>query len=199
MTPGDLPAPDQRGVVILVSGWRRTGKTTALLAVRAAALDAGLRVGGFLSVARIGADGEKSGIDLMDAASGARVPLATVRVEDAGGGDSPVRTGRYTFNPAALDAGLRYAQAGQDADVLFVDELGPLELERGAGWAAVIPLIAARAFGVGLVVVRPELVALARARLGLPPDAPAITIDTTNRAAVAAALAAWVTRRTTAK
>jgi len=186
----DLPGHDARGVVVLVSGWRGVGKTTALLTVRAAALDVGLSVGGFLSVARTGARGEKNGIDLMDAATGAVVPLATV------GGDGAVRTGHYTFNPAALDAGLRFADAGQAADVFFVDELGPLELERGAGWAAVIPLITARAYGAALVVVRPELIDRAREQLALTGGAAivhdGIMIDEANRDAVAAALADWV-------
>lgn len=185
----DLPGPDRRGIVVLVSGWRRVGKTTALLAARAAALDARLSVGGFLSVARIDAHGEKTGIDLMDAATGAVVPLATL------GGDGPVRTGRYAFDPAALEAGLRFADAGRFADVFFVDELGPLELERGAGWAAVIPLIAARAYGVALVVVRPELIDRARELLELPPARKVVTIDEATRDTVTAALADWVRAR----
>ncbi len=69
----ELPPPEQKGVVILVSGERQVGKTTLLLQVRAAANR--LRVGGFLSVARF-EGGEKTGIDLMDAATGEVMPLA---------------------------------------------------------------------------------------------------------------------------
>jgi nucleoside-triphosphatase THEP1 len=180
-----LPAPGERGAIILVSGWRQVGKTTLLLSLRERALDAGQRVGGFLSVARF-EDGAKTGIDLMDAAFGDVIPLA------AYGGDGPVRTGHYSFFPAALAAGLRYARAGQAADVFLVDELGPLELVRGDGWAGVIPLVRARAFGVGLVVVRPELVEVARARLGLPPDSALVMVTEANRAAVLSNLLDWL-------
>lgn len=187
--PG-LPAPDVRGAVVLISGWRGVGKTTLLLALRTAALETGQRVGGFLSVARF-ADGAKSGIDLMDAASGATVPLATYRDDTSDVGNA-VHTRHYVFYPAALVAGAQYAAAGQGADVLFVDELGPLELERGEGWADVIPLVAARQYGVALVVVRPELVDVARERLGLPPLSPVIVTTGDNRDDLREALAAWI-------
>jgi nucleoside-triphosphatase THEP1 len=181
-----LPAPDERGAVILVSGWRQVGKTTLLLAVREAAIHAGRSVGGFLSVARF-ENGTKTGIDLLDAASGGAIPLATV------GGDGAIRTGHYTFNPAALRAGLRYAESGSPAEVFFVDELGPLELQRGAGWVAVIPILAARGYGVAFVVVRPELLDLLREHLGLPPDSPVITVDESNRGELAEILTRWLT------
>ncbi|MBN1564765.1 MAG: hypothetical protein JXA10_13040 [Anaerolineae bacterium] len=186
----DLPPRAVRGTVILISGARQIGKTTVLCHVRETALQTGYSVGGFLSVARFAADETgaeaKTGIDLMDAATGARLPLATI------GGDGPVQTGHYTFNPAALEAGLVYAQAGQGADVFFVDELGPLELKRGAGWVAVLGMIRARQFGVALMTMRPELLDLARERMHLPPAAPLITITAANREQIAHQLAAWV-------
>jgi nucleoside-triphosphatase THEP1 len=193
-----FPPPDRTGVVILISGERRVGKTTLLLRVRAAAVR--LRLGGFLSVARFEGD-EKTGIDLMDAATGEIVLLAVVESDgtqmNAGerGLGKDVRTGHYRFNPAALAAGLRYAAKGQGADVFFVDELGPLELLRGEGWADVIPMIRARDFGAALVVVRPELIEVARQQMSLPPETPVITVNEDNRAAVAAVLVDWIGQR----
>jgi nucleoside-triphosphatase THEP1 len=193
-----LPPPDQTGVVILISGERRVGKTTLLLHVRAAAVR--LRLGGFLSVARFEGD-EKTGIDLMNAATGEIMPLAVVESNgtpmnaDERGLRKEARTGHYRFNPAALAAGLRYATAGQGADVFFVDELGPLELLRGEGWADVIPMIRAREFGAALVVVRPELIEVARELMRLPPETPVITVNGDNRAAVAAVLVDWIGQR----
>jgi nucleoside-triphosphatase THEP1 len=193
-----LPPPDRTGVVILISGERRVGKTTLLLHVRAGANR--LRLGGFLSVARFEGD-EKTGIDLMDAATGEITPLA---VAESDGTQihtnehiltNEVMTGHYRFNPGALAAGLRYATAGQGADVFLVDELGPLELLRGEGWADVIPMIRARDFGAALVVVRPELIEVAREQMRLPPETPVITVNEDNRAAVAAALVDWIGQR----
>jgi len=183
----NLPSPCERGTVILVSGERGAGKTAALLRVREAALDAGLTAGGFLSVARF-AGGEKVGIDVMDAATGSLHPLAEL------GEGGVLRTGRYRFHPAGIAAGLCFARAGQSADVFFADELGPLELERGEGWAEVLPLIAARSFGVAFVVVRSSLLAAARTRLGLPQDTPTAIIERGAGQAVAERLAAWIAR-----
>lgn len=190
MTADLRPPPrETRGTVILISGDRRVGKTTVLLSVRESAIRAGQRVGGFLSVARFEA-GAKVGIDLMDATTGRTMPLATI--DKVSGGEDDMRTGCYTFDPDALAAGLRYAEAGRGADVFFVDELGPLELQRGAGWIAVIDMIRARDFGVALVTIRPELLDHAREKMALPPDAPLILIDAANRDAVAAQLANWI-------
>jgi nucleoside-triphosphatase THEP1 len=180
-----LPRPDQSGAVIVISGWRQVGKTTLLLSLRETALQAGLSVGGFLSLACFEA-GTKTGIDLMDAATGTRLPLATF------GGEGPVRTGHYGFDPQALEHGLRCAEAGQGADVFFVDELGPLELKRGEGWAAVIPMLRARTYGVALVVVRPELVDLARDQIDLPPDLIVLTVTEDNRDVLLASLTEWL-------
>ncbi|NLX10186.1 MAG: hypothetical protein GXY36_11060 [Chloroflexi bacterium] len=185
---GQLPMPDDSGSVILISGWRQAGKTTLLLDLRAAAREAGLRVGGFLSPGRF-VQGVKTGIDLLDAASGATIPLATVGEQGA------IHTGRYSFEAAAFEAGIRYAEAGQTADVFLMDELGPLELVRGEGWAAVIPLLRARRFGVALVVVRPDLIDAAREQIGLPPDSPLIRVDESNRDDVRDRLVGWLRGR----
>ena len=180
-----FPPPDKSSTVIVITGWRQVGKTTLLLGLREAAVQAGLRAGGFLSLARFEA-GTKTGIDLMDAATGVTLPLATF------GGEGPVRTGHYSFNPQALENGLRYAEMGQRADVFFVDELGPLELRRGEGWAAVIPMLWARTFGVALVVVRPELVDLAREQIGLPSDSVVLTVTEDNRRVLLSSLTDWL-------
>jgi nucleoside-triphosphatase THEP1 len=198
----ELPAPNQTGIVILISGERRVGKTTLLLNLRAAAKR--LRMGGFLSVARF-EGGEKTGIDLMDAATGEIMTLAvaesneTQAVTDEHGITGEVKTGHYRFDPAGLAAGRRCAVAGQGADLFFVDELGPLELLRGQGWADVIPMIRARDFGAALVVVRPELIEVAKEQMRLPANTPEIVVNEENRVALAAALADWIGQRATAK
>ncbi len=183
-----LPSPARRGTIILVTGPRRSGKTTLLLRVRQAAHAQGLSTGGFLSLARFSGV-EKVGIDIMDAATGTVQPLAVV------GTGGAIHTGHYSFDAEGIAAGLRFAQAGQTADVFFVDELGPLELERGEGWTAVLPLIAARTFGVSFVVVRPELIALARARLNLDKATPTLFVDPATRDALADRLCAWIRQR----
>ncbi len=185
---GYLPSPAERGTIVLITGPRRGGKTTLLLRVWEAAQAHGLSTGGFLSVARF-CGTEKVGIDVMDATTGSVQPLAVL------GTGGPIHTGHYSFDPEGIAAGLRFAQAGRAADVFFVDELGPLELQRGEGWAAVLPLIVARAFGVCFVVIRPELIALARARLSLGDTAPTLSVDPTTRDALTDRLIAWLRQR----
>lgn len=188
-----LPPVDARGVVVLISGWRRVGKTTLLQTLRAAALEAGLRMGGFLSPARF-VNGVRTGIDVMDAATGDLVALAAVSDEPHAGENGP-RTGHYIFTPDGLAAGLHFAAAGSTADVFLVDELGPLELVRGEGWAEVLPLIRARTFGAALVVVRPELVDAARTQLALPPETPVIMVDEETLVEWAILLSDWLIAR----
>ena len=183
----DLP---ERGAVVLITGGRRVGKTTLLLAVRQAALAAGLSVGGVLSVARF-SGAEKTGIDVMDAASGARRPLATATGTPRG----PIHTGHYTFDADGLAAGLSWAGAGQGADLFIVDELGPLELVKGEGWAPVLPMIRARRFGVALVVVRPELLDQAQQALDLSPNALVIRVTPDTQPRWIEGLSAWIAGR----
>lgn len=185
-----LPGRSDTGAIVLITGGRRAGKSTLLLALRQAALSAGWTIGGMLSIARF-EGGEKVGIDVMDAATGQTQALATVSPQPGG----PIHTGQYTFDADGLAAGLRYAQAGCAADLFIVDELGPLELVRGEGWAPALPLLRGRLFGAALVVVRPTLVAEARAALHLPDDAPLIEITLANRARWLARLSGWIAQR----
>ena len=186
-----LPESAPRGTILLVSGGRRAGKSTLLFSIRQAVQAAGLSVGGLHSPARF-EDGTKTGIDLVDAATGQALPLA-----EAGTGGT-VSTGRYSFDPAALAAGLAYAERGKTADVFLVDELGPLELVRGEGWAGIIPMLRQRTFGVALVVVRPELLDQARAALDLAADSPLIQVDEPERDTLATCVSSWLIRNLTA-
>ncbi|NLE73962.1 MAG: DUF2478 domain-containing protein [Actinobacteria bacterium] len=45
----------------------------------------------------------------------------------------------------------------QPPDVLIVDEVGRLELTRGGGWRAAVPLLAAGGYRLAIAVVRPQL------------------------------------------
>lgn len=44
-------------------------------------------------------------------------------------------------------------------DLLVIDEVGPLELERGKGWVSAFDVLRAGAYALALLVVRPELIA----------------------------------------
>ena len=63
----------------------------------------------------------------------------------------------WEFGGQTFRFGEQALVCGIGADLLVVDELGPLELRGGRGWAAALPALRAGEFGAALVVCRPEL------------------------------------------
>ena len=141
------------GEVLIVSGERGSGKTPLMLAAAAGAVSAGLRVGGLICPG-VFADGEKLGFDVLDLASGARRPLARRAPWEA---DGP-QLGPWQFAAAAFAWGNAALTASGPLDLLILDELGPLEFARQAGWHAARARLARPDYRLALVVVRPECV-----------------------------------------
>jgi nucleoside-triphosphatase len=65
-------------------------------------------------------------------------------------------TPRYIFNPAGIDFGIKAIEKGISADILFIDELGPIEL-MGQGFAPALEKVLASAKN-SVLVIRKELV-----------------------------------------
>ncbi len=143
----------------LISGPRGAGKTSwcADLAAQAGAL--GLTVAGVLCPARL-EDGRKTGIDLVDLRTGERRLLGWR--EETGAAGLPV--GCWRFDAEVLHRGNAILAQSADADVLIIDELGPLEFDEGGGFQAGLRLLDEGRYRAAWVVVRPELLARARAR-----------------------------------
>lgn len=139
--------------VILVTGDKGEGKTTLLARFADERRAKGVRVGGFLAHGTWEGT-ERQGFEIEFLATGEREALA-VRGEQVG----LVRQGQFAFLDAGLDLGRRALSAALDsgADVVIVDEVGPLEL-RGEGWAEALDRMLG--FGGPLVVlaVRSSLV-----------------------------------------
>ncbi len=76
-----------------------------------------------------------------------------------------LRMGRWWFNPQTAHWADEALAKSCPCDVLIVDEIGPLELVRGEGWQHAITALQSGLYRLGIVVVRPELRALADARL----------------------------------
>jgi len=135
----------------LVTGEIGCGKTTVCRRTLDLLRAQGIMPGGVLSPARLDAKGTKIGIDVLDVMTGERRPLAR-RVP--GGGET---TGDYSFDERALawaNARLQAAVAAGPG-LLVVDEIGPLELVRGGGLAALLkPLADPKAVPHALVIVR---------------------------------------------
>jgi hypothetical protein len=106
------------------------------------------------------AQGAKIGIDAIDRRTDERRRLAD-RFDPSHHGPS---TQRWSFHADAIDWGNTVLRSAAPCDVLIVDELGTLEFDRGEGWLAGLAALDAGAYRLGVVVIRPELLDVARRR-----------------------------------
>jgi len=123
--------------------------------------------------------GVKVGFEAVDVGSGERWPLARTddpstsrsgersheqsrRIVEPSGQrrelDGP-RVGPYSFDPDGLARALRVLRGAISAqcDLLVIDEIGPLELEQGEGFAPILDLLPVEVPTHTLIVVRPAL------------------------------------------
>jgi nucleoside-triphosphatase len=114
----------------------------------------------------------KVGIDLVDLATGERQRLAESKATK----DEGETTERWRFREETLGWGgsVLNEAATRHADLLVVDELGPLEFHRGTGLTAGLTAVDGGLFGVACVVVRPSLLDAALARW---PDAVVVDVE----------------------
>jgi nucleoside-triphosphatase len=132
----------------LWTGPQHCGKTTALARLVERVRSMGYRVAGFLAPS-LWRDGSLIGFDIVSVATGLRRPLASRTQPTA------ADVGRYAFNPESLEWGREILgeQTTADADLIVVDEFGPLEV-RGSGWRIAVDHLLDAARGVVLLVVR---------------------------------------------
>ena len=142
--------------IVVLTGASGSGKTTVCLAVAEHARRQ--PVEGIVTVPRL-ENGWPVGLDVRCLSTGVRRPLA----ELAGETDGPT-IGKWRFHSSGLAFGNRCCEAARSDALLVIDELGPLELLRSAGWAGTIALLRDRP-GPSLVVVRPSLVETFRDRV----------------------------------
>ena len=171
----------------LVTGDIGAGKTTAVGRVVALARARGYVCAGLWAPALV-VDGRKTGIEAVDLSSGERRLLARMSLVATG-----EQLGRYSFCPDAIAWANEVLAAAVAArpDLLVVDEIGPLELERGGGLAPVLELLATGSARRALVIVRTWLLDALRARL---PGIPAATfaVDVRTRESVPGRVVDWL-------
>jgi nucleoside-triphosphatase THEP1 len=149
---------NEPGRLILVTGPIGSGKTRWCLALADYASILGIHVGGLVSPAVFEGD-LKIGIDLLDLGSGAQRRLAVRR----GGSSNGQITEDWHVDDETLNWGNAILAHSGACQLFILDELGPLELERGVGLTNGIELIAARRYRLACVVVRPTLLEIAQA------------------------------------
>ena len=148
---------NEPGRLILVTGSSGSGKTRWCLALAEVASILGVHVGGLVSPAVFEGD-FKIGIDLLDLRSGAQQRLAVRRGESTSG----QITTDWHFDDEALKWGNTVLEQLGACQLFILDELGPLELQRGVGLTNGLELVAARRYRLACVVVRPSLLEIAQ-------------------------------------
>ena len=149
---------------ILVTGSAHEGKTTACWKAVSGIRAAGCQVAGFISPPLLSAGGDKVGIEMLDLATGKRQIFA--RVVESG---EPATVGVYRISDDAIEWAQKVLAAAllSGADWIVVDEIGPLELRQGGGFAfALQPLADAVRIPNAIVVVREALADELAERLG---------------------------------
>jgi nucleoside-triphosphatase len=144
------------------------GKTTFCRTLASQARTAGWDVAGILCPAIV-ENGAKTGIQVQDLRSeeirllavSTHQPFDQMPDKDLDLSLFP-KLGNWLFFPSALTWGREVIAASLPADLLIVDELGPLELVRGEGWANAVEVLQQPAYKIGIVVIRPSLLNEAR-------------------------------------
>ncbi len=150
----ELPA------LTIVHGVRDSGKTRCARDLADRCRVRGATVGGILSLAAL-VDGVKERYSYLDLAAGRQKVYAVRRT-------GPIPSGEPTFR--FLDTGMAFGRsairraARRAVQVLFVDEIGPLEMARTGLWEAVAEL-PGRFQGRLVLTVRSSLLETLRARL----------------------------------
>jgi nucleoside-triphosphatase THEP1 len=156
--------------IVVLTGERGVGKSTVCRETVGRSRTRQHICGGIITISS--SDG---GRDVLDVRSG-HVRRLTLESAVAPG----VIQGRFRFDPETLAWGNNVLAHASGCHLLVVDELGPLEIERGEGWLSAFDVLREGDFTLALVVVRPEL--LVQAQLKLPDSATTVfTVTPHNR------------------
>lgn len=115
-------------MIFILTGPVDSGKTTFLKRVIEKLKKQKVKMDGFLSEAIV-KDQEKIGYDLVDLGDGKSVPF----IRKSGQQDWQ-RIGPYFFIPEGLSRAKKIILRSREAEILVVDEIGPLELSKQGLW-----------------------------------------------------------------
>jgi len=147
-----------RRTVLVLTGPVHSGKTTFLKGAAVLWDLAGIGVGGFLNETRL-ARGKVQGYDLFDLRERASVPFLRTAGEPGW-----QRVGGFSLVPGGLERAEGILARDIEADILVVDEVGPLELAGRGIWPVLSAALSAGARC--LCVVRTSILEEFRAKMG---------------------------------
>lgn len=146
-------------MVVLLIAPSGTGKTTACRRTADLAQARGLRTAGVVCPPVYHGE-EKVAILLRDVSTGEERRLA----RRAGEGDRPT-VGQWVFDKQVVAWGNRLLENTGVSDLLLIDEIGPLELERDAGLTGALHALRGERYRLAVVSLRPWLAAALEAAL----------------------------------
>jgi nucleoside-triphosphatase THEP1 len=117
-------------VIFILTGAVGSGKTAILKALTSSLRGVAIAFDGFLSL-RVMENESGVGYDLLDLKSGQSEPFLRVNGKPEG-----QRVGSYSVLPQGLALAERIINRSRAADLLIVDEIGPLELAGKGLWPA---------------------------------------------------------------
>lgn len=141
--------------LVLMTGERQVGKSTACRRAVALMRRAGLEVSGLLT--------ERTGphdLSVHELHTGLTYPLTHPFEE---GKNPPLMN--FRMDEDAMARSCSALAQGFPTDVIVIDELGPLELKRGQGWVEALDYLRDGKYDVGILVIRPELLWTAMQKL----------------------------------
>jgi len=157
-------------MIVIVTGAIGTGKTTVCEKVVGLARSRGCSCGGIITRKT-----PKDDIEVEDIGTGESVLLASTSMILGG-----PRTARFSFSPAGIDFGNQAIDRGITADILLVDEIGPIELA-GEGFAGVIEQVTSGKVRNCVLVIRKGLLPDFLPRLGVNTQVFETTLDNRNQ------------------
>ena len=135
--------------ITVITGERGAGKSRYCLELLKDLEKEGFSAGGFISPA-VYTDGIKTAFYTMDVRTREQRLCGTRTAQDRG------TIGCWRMDVSVLEWGNELLRNSIPCDVLFIDELGPLEFEKGKGYTEAFPVLKSSGYGRAYVVIRPE-------------------------------------------
>lgn len=151
-------------MLIFLTGTQGTGKTTACWKALPGLRATGVKIGGFISPPLLDENATKTGIQMVNLATGKHQTFAHI----VGPDESPT-VGSYRLVEGATEWARRVLAAAilADTDWLVIDEIGPLELQHDGGFAFVLdPLGDPERIPNAIIIVRQKFVDDLAKRIG---------------------------------
>ena len=143
--------------LILITGEIGSGKTSLCRELVKIARQKDVDLAGLISPGVFN-NQDKIAIDVHDLRSGKQKRLAELNKNQNQG----LRTKRWAFDPEAVAWGNQILAEAAPCDLLLIDEIGPLELNRDQGWVNALQTLKAGKYQCAVVVIRPSLLTQAR-------------------------------------